>query len=218
MENKRDVAISVEGLKKFALDGTPLLKGISFEIGKGEFVIIYGPPGSGKTMLINLLQGANLPDEGTINVLGFDLSRLKPTKLHKLTRRIGVVPQKPSFLWDRNVEDNLKFVWEVVECKGRDKEEKVRKSLERVKLLNKRKNYAFELSSQEKKLLLLGMAIIKDPDIYLLDDPILGLDKRMGVLILTIIEEENREGKTVVFATADIDFFKDKGYRIIKLL
>ena len=164
--------------------------------------VIIGPNGAGKSLLLNLIQGLILPSAGTI--------KIKSSIKDKSCKKVSIMMQKPSFL-RRTTEQNIQFVLELNKDKRKVSYLDV---LERFDLIAQRKILANKLSGGEKQRLALGLAIITNSKILLLDEPTANADPRTTIKIEKIIKEEAIAGKKILLVTHNIPQAKRLGQDI----
>ena len=164
--------------------------------------VIIGPNGAGKSLLLNIIQGLILPSAGTI--------KIKSSIKDKSCKKVSIMMQKPSFL-RRTTEQNIQFVLELNKDKRKVSYLDV---LERFDLIAQRKILANKLSGGEKQRLALGLAIITNSKILLLDEPTANADPRTTIKIEKIIKEEAIAGKKILLVTHNIPQAKRLGQDI----
>lgn len=174
------------------------------EFQRGEFVYLLGRTGSGKSSFLKALY-ADLPvRSGQLQVLEFDLTKIKISQIPFLRRKLGIVFQDFQLLTDRNVRQNLMFV---LECTGwndkKKKEERIMQVLEQVGLTGKEEKFPYELSGGEQQRVCIARAIINEPEIILADEPTGNLDPQTSLEIYQLLKGFTDKGKTVLFATHD---------------
>ena len=164
--------------------------------------VIIGPNGAGKSLLLNIIQGLILPSAGTI--------KIKSSIKDNNRKKVSIMMQRPSFL-RRTTEQNIQFVLEL-------NKDKIKVSyldvLERFDLIAQRKILANKLSGGEKQRLALGLAIITNSKILLLDEPTANADPRTTIKIEKIIKEEAIAGKKILLVTHNIPQAKRLGQDI----
>ena len=176
---------------------------VSFSIKKGEFVFIVGPSGSGKSTMIRLMMREISPSGGKIYIAGKNLAKLRRRHVSKYRRNIGIVFQDFRLLPDRNVFDNVAFAQRVVGARKRDIPKEVSKVLHLVGLSQKYKSFPNELSGGEQQRVAIARALVNNPMIILADEPTGNLDPQNSLEIMSLLEEINRRGTTVVIVTHD---------------
>lgn len=197
--------------------GIAALNNVSIHIEPGEFVFVVGASGSGKSTLIKLLLKELEPTEGEIIINGQDLSRLKPKKVPKFRRNIGVVFQDFRLLPDRNVYENIAFAQRVIETPTKQIRRSVPSMLSMVGLAEKYKSYPKQLSGGEQQRVAVARALVNKPAILLADEPTGNLDLKNSWEIMRLLEEVNRGGTTVVVVTHSHDIVDKMKKRVIAL-
>jgi cell division transport system ATP-binding protein len=179
----------------------PALSDISFRVDPGEFVVLTGPSGAGKTSLLRLLYRADVPTEGEVEVLGQMLSTLRRRGVAALRRSIGVVFQDAKLLPGRTVYDNVAFVLHVTGTPRRDVTARAFEALRAVGLSARAKAYPAQLSQGEAQRASIARAIARKPALVLADEPTGNLDDGMAAEILDVMKDVWQRGTTVLFAT-----------------
>ncbi len=197
--------------------GKKALDDVTFHINKGEFVFIVGSSGSGKTTLIKLLLKEMKPTEGEILVEGKEYSKMKRREIPKLRRKIGVVFQNFRLLKDRTVFENVAFAQQVIEKPAKEIRRSVPAMLTMVGLAEQYKQYPRELSGGEQQRVAVARAIVNQPDIILADEPTGNLDPTNSMEIMTLLEEINKKGTTVIVVTHNKDIVNALKKRVITL-
>ncbi len=197
--------------------GTKALDNVSFHIKKGEFVFIVGSSGSGKTTLIKLLLKEIAPTSGEITVADKVYSKLKRKEIPMLRRKIGVVFQNFRLLKDRTVFENVAFAQQVIERPITEIRREVPATLTMVGLADKYKQFPKELSGGEQQRVALARAIVNRPDIILADEPTGNLDPKNSMEIMTLLEEINKRGTTVVVVTHNKEVVNLMQKRVVTL-
>ena len=193
-----------------------ILSGVDLNVSEGEFIYVVGKVGTGKSSLIKTLN-AELPlNEGTGNVLGFDLKGIKSRDLASLRRKLGVVFQDFRLLTDRNVHDNLAFVLKATGWKEKlEIDDRVSQVLDVVGMNAKQLKMPHELSGGEQQRVVIARAILNDPEIIIADEPTGNLDPETSEEILDLFIRLNEEGKTVLMATHDYAVISRKPARTL---
>lgn len=193
------------------------LEDVSFSIKKGEFVFIVGPSGSGKSTLIRLIENEISPTSGKIYVAGKDLSKLKNRQVCKYRRSLGIVFQDFRLLPDRNVYENVAFAQEVIEAPKNKIPKEVSKMLTLVGLSHKFKSLPNEMSGGEQQRVALARALVNNPMILLADEPTGNLDPQNSWEIMSLLEEVNKRGTTVVVVTHNREIVDYMQKRVISV-
>ena len=195
-----------------------VLKDVSFEINKGEFVSLMGASGSGKSTLLYLIGGLDKPTDGKVYINGKDISTLKEKDMAKLRRKdIGFVFQFYNLVQNLTVEENIMLPVVMDGKKEKDYKERLDKILDIIGLKNKRNNLPNELSGGQQQRVSIARAIILSPTILLADEPICNLDSKAGEEVMKLFKEINeKEGITILQVTHSSDAAK-YGNRLINL-
>ncbi len=210
--------IKVENLYKYYPMGKekyPALKNINLSINKGEFVAIIGPSGSGKSTLLNIIGGLDRPSEGKVYVDGQDIFKLNDARISEYrNKKIGFVFQffylEPTYTVLENVMLPLIF------SKSNSRELKAKEAIKKVGLTHKIGNKGNELSGGERQRVAIARAIVNNPSLLLCDEPTGNLDSKTGISIMNLLKALNKEGKTIVLVTHNLEYlsFVD---RVIKI-
>jgi cell division transport system ATP-binding protein len=194
-----------------------VLTDVNLEVNKVEFVYLVGKVGSGKTSLIKTLN-AQLPlKEGRGVVAGFNLSEIKTREIPYLRRKIGIVFQDFQLLIDRSVSDNLEFVLRATGWKDNETiETRINDVLEKVGLSLKGYKMPHQLSGGEQQRVVIGRALLNDPDIILADEPTGNLDPETSEGIIRLLKEISSTGRAVMVATHNYTIIKKFNARTIK--
>src|SRR6266545_827327 len=179
----------------------PALREVSFQISKGEFVVLTGASGAGKTTLLRLLYRDDLPSEGDVEVLGHGLMAMRRSQVSALRRSIGIVFQDAKLLPGRTVYENVAFVLRVLGTPRREITGRVFDALRAVGLSGRAQAYPAQLSQGESQRAALARAIARKPLLLIADEPTGSLDEAMASEVLDIIKDIWAGGTTVLFAT-----------------
>lgn len=209
--------IELEHVSKAYSAGIPALNDVSLNIEEGEFVFIVGDSGSGKSTLIRLLLKELEPTEGTITINGRNLKRIKRRQIPKFRRNIGVVFQDFLLLKDRNIYDNVAFAQKVVGKSNRAIRKNVPNMLSMVGLAAKYRSFPKQLSGGEQQRVAIARALINKPKILLADEPTGNLDNNNAWEIMSLMEEINSRGTTVVVVTHNLEIVKAMNKRVITI-
>ncbi|HOK26583.1 MAG TPA: ATP-binding cassette domain-containing protein [Bacteroidales bacterium] len=194
-----------------------VLTDVNFSVKRNEFMYLIGRVGSGKTSLIKTIN-AQLPlKEGEAFVAGYNLKKLRRKDIPYLRRRLGIVFQDFQLLTDRNVHDNLEFVLRATGWKNKnDIETRIAEVLEKVGLGLKGYKMTHQLSGGEQQRVVIGRALLNDPDIILADEPTGNLDNETSDGILRLLMEINQTGRAIIVATHNQNLLKRYPARTLK--
>ncbi len=209
--------IKTQNVTKTYKDSVVALDDVSIEIGKGEFVFMVGPTGSGKSTFIRLMLKEEEPTHGSIWVAGKNIAKLSPWKVPYLRRNVGTVFQDFKLLPERTVFENVAFALEVIGKPRYVIEKRAPEILELVGLGGKLSNYPHELSGGEQQRVSIARAFVNRPLILLADEPTGNLDPATSVEIMKLLDRINRTGTTVVMATHDNAIVDAMRRRVIEL-
>ena len=181
-----------------------VLKNISFDVNKGEIISIIGPSGAGKSTLIRCLDLLIQPDEG--NILINNKNIINSKSIYKDRQKIGMVFQNYNLFEHLTVKENITISpIKLLKMNKEEAEEIAIKLLDFVGLMDKINSMPSELSGGQKQRVAIIRALAMDPDILLFDEPTSALDPLSKKEIVSIIQELANEGKTIIFATHEID-------------
>jgi cell division transport system ATP-binding protein len=194
-----------------------VLTDVNLRVNKGEFLYLVGKVGSGKSSLIKTIN-AQLPlRSGTGLVAGFNLSKLKSKDVPHLRLKLGIVFQDFQLLIDRSVNANLEFVLRATGWKSRSEiETRIGEVLNKVGLGTQGFKMPHQLSGGEQQRVVIGRALLNDPDIILADEPTGNLDPETSEGILRLLIDISKTGRAVVVATHNYTLLKKFTARTIK--
>ncbi len=206
--------IFLDNVSKVYSKGAPAINGITLGIGKGEFVFIVGDSGSGKsTLLLRELTATS----GNVYVMGSDLANLKHRQVPKFRRNLGVVFQDFRLLNDRNVYENVAFAQRIIEVPAGEIRRNVPTILATVGLAGKYKAKTRQLSGGEQQRVALARALVNKPSILLADEPTGNLDPKNSWEIMTLLDEINQSGTTVVVVTHNREIVNAMHKRVVTM-
>ena len=180
-----------------------ILKDVSFEIKKDEFVYLIGKTGSGKSSLLKTLYGDLELTSGEGSIVGFDLRKIKEKNVPFLRRKIGIIFQDFQLLQDRNISENLLFVMRATDWKD-DKlmKKRLQEVLELVRMSTKSHKMPHQLSGGEQQRIAIARAFINNPSLILADEPTGNLDPETSEEIIQLLQDITSK-KTVLMASHD---------------
>jgi cell division transport system ATP-binding protein len=210
--------ISVQNVtKKYKGTPRPALDQVSLEIEKGDFVFLVGASGSGKSSLMRLMLREDIPNSGSVHVLGENLVGLPARRVPFFRRKLGVVFQDFRLLPNKTVAQNVAFSLEVIGKSQGFIQEAVPDVLGLVGLAEKADRLPSELSGGEQQRVALARAIVNKPAILLADEPTGNLDPTTSEEIMALINSINLAGTTVVMATHDRSIVDKMQRRVVEL-
>jgi cell division transport system ATP-binding protein len=210
--------ISVQNVtKKYKGTPRPALDQVSLEIEKGDFVFLVGASGSGKSSLMRLMLREDIPNSGSVHVLGENLVGLPARRVPFFRRKLGVVFQDFRLLPNKTVAQNVAFSLEVIGKSQGFIQEAVPDVLGLVGLAEKADRLPSELSGGEQQRVALARAIVNKPAILLADEPTGNLDPTTSEGIMSLINSINLAGTTVVMATHDRSIVDKMQRRVVEL-
>lgn len=196
---------------------TQVLKGISLEIKTGDFVAIIGPSGSGKSTLMNIIGLLDTPTKGTYTLNGQEVTDISKEELaYTRNREIGFVFQSFNLLSRSTALDNLMLPAIYAGISRDQRIENAQKLLEQVGLKDRMYNHPNQLSGGQQQRVAIARAIMNNPAIILADEPTGNLDTKSGQDIMQILKDLNKQGKTIILITHELDIAKQAN-RIIQI-
>lgn len=197
--------IQIENLTKtFRTDEveTLALRGVSFNIDKGEFVGIMGPSGCGKSTLLNILGLLDNPTGGKYLLNGTDVSGMKEKDRTALRKgKIGFVFQNFNLIDELNIEENVELPLKYLKIGAAERKERVKEALTRMNILHRAKHFPQQLSGGQQQRAAIARAIVSRPDLIIADEPTGNLDSVNGKEVMELLTELNRDGSTIVMVT-----------------
>jgi cell division transport system ATP-binding protein len=194
-----------------------LFRQVSFNIEKGDFVLITGQSGAGKSTLLKLMACIEAPSGGHILINEQDISQLHQNAIPYLRRRFGLVFQDHKLLYDRNSFENVALPLSIQGITGEEAARRVRAALDKVGLLNKEKAMPITLSGGEQQRLAIARAVVSRPSIVIADEPTGGLDRVASLEIMQLLKAFNDVGVTVVIAMHDVAQVSTIAYRTLHI-
>ncbi len=188
--------ISVSNLKK-TFDTVDALKGISFNIPQGECYGLLGPNGAGKTTTISIMSTLIEPNDGEVNIAGYDL-RKNPLDCKK---NIGVVTQELALYNEFSAYDNLLFWGGMYKIPGKELGKLIDETLDLLGLTDRKNDKVKTYSGGMKRRINIASALLHRPKVMFMDEPTVGIDPQSRNLIFEVVEKLHNEGTTIIYTT-----------------
>jgi len=205
----------LEDVYKYFRRDIPTLRAINLMVERGEFVFVTGPSGSGKSTLLQLIYRQHCVDGGRILFSGRDVSRLTESSIPFLRRNLGIVFQDFKVVPHWTVYENVAVSLEILGAAPARVRSRVAETPERVGLAGRGSERVEHLSGGEQQRVAIGRAIVTEPALLLADEPTGNLDPTLAIDILTLFEEINEAGTTVLFATHDHSLLSTSPHRLV---
>ena len=195
--------IEFTDVEKSYAEGNVALRGITMQIEDGEFAFLVGPSGSGKSTIIKLITGELKPTAGAVHVNGYSLERIRKREIPFLRRTVGVVFQDFRLIGTKTVYENVAFAMRVIGAREKEIRDRVPYVLDLVGLETKAKRHPGELSGGERQRLAIARALVNNPSTIIADEPTGNLDPALSFEIMTLLQEINNLGTTMLVVTHD---------------
>jgi putative ABC transport system ATP-binding protein len=204
-----DFVVELENVRREYKIGdmvTVALAGVSLQVRRGEFVAIVGPSGSGKSTLMNLIGCLDRPSAGSVKIAGKDIAEMNDNQLTALrSRAIGFVFQQFQLLPLTSAVENVASPLLYQGLRPRDANRRAADMLTRLGLGDRLDFDRGRLSGGQQQRVAIARALVTNPDLVLADEPTGALDTQSGSQVMEIFQEMNREGRTIVLITHDLD-------------
>lgn len=215
-----DPAVRLVGLKKSYMMGqleVPVLRGIDLEIAEGEWLAVLGRSGSGKTTLLNQIGLLDLPSAGRVLIGGLDSSALSSGQRSAFRlRSLGFIFQFFNLLPELRAVENVKLPMQLAGLPEKKCEARARELLNFVGLGDKLSNLPSQLSGGEMQRVAIARAVANKPKLILADEPTGNLDSENERIVIRLLGELHREGRTIVLVTHNLSLAKH-ATRIVRL-
>lgn len=191
------------------------LRGATVEVRRGDFLAVTGPSGSGKSTLLHLLGGVDVATSGEVSFLGEDLGRLSVEARAALRlREVGLVFQRFHLLPMLTAIENVELPLAAARVPRRERRDRAAATLERVGLADRLRHRPSQLSGGQCQRVAIARALANDPALVLADEPTGELDRATSRRVLTLFQELNASGTTLVVATHDLELAEGARRRI----
>ncbi|WP_077620082.1 ABC transporter ATP-binding protein [Bacillus sinesaloumensis] len=187
-------------------------QGVNMFLEKGEIVGLLGPNGAGKSTTISMLSSLVVPTSGDVRLMNQSTTK-QPQNIRKI---LGVVPQEIALYTDLSAEENLRFFGEIYRLKGAKLKQRIEEVLNQIGLTERRKDIVKTFSGGMKRRLNIGVALLHNPEIIIMDEPTVGIDPQSRNYILETVKRLNKErGMTVLYTShymEEVEFLCDRIY------
>ena len=208
--------IEISNIKKSYGTGeskVEVLRGVTFDVNKGDFCVLLGPSGSGKSTLLNIIGGIDDADSGYISINGEKIENMKEKALTDYRRRhLGYIFQMYNLIPNLNIKENVESGAYLS-----DNPLEVDEILKTLGLYEHRHKLPSQLSGGQQQRCSIGRAIVKNPDILLCDEPTGALDYNTSKEILKLIETVNKKYNTTIIMVTHNEAIKDMADKVVKL-
>lgn len=209
--------IKLEHVYKTYENGHKALEDLSFSMDDGEFAFLVGPSGSGKSTIIKLITGEISCTEGEVVVNGYDMSRIKPRKLPKMRRSLGIIFQDFRLIDNRNVYDNVALAMHVKGAPRSEIRERVPYVLGLVGLENRMRDMPAELSGGEQQRVGIARALANNPRTIIADEPTGNIDPNLSAELMKLLTKISEQGTTMLVVTHEQTLVNQFAQRVIRI-
>lgn len=188
---------------------------VDLKISQGEIFGVIGYSGAGKSTLIRMLNGLEIPTEGSVTVAGHEVSKIKGSKLRQARQEISMIFQHFNLLWSRTVKENISFPLEIAGVKKATRDKKVDELIRLVGLEGRENAYPSQLSGGQKQRVGIARALASDPKVLLCDEATSALDPQTTDAILDLLVDINKRlGLTIVLITHEMHVIRKICHRV----
>jgi cell division transport system ATP-binding protein len=209
--------INFEQVSKKYPAGFEAIQDVSFQINAGELVFLTGHSGAGKSTVLKLIMLMERASAGKVQINHRDLGRMGSKDIPEHRQQIGVVFQNHKLLFDRSVFENIALPLRICGYDSVDTAKRVRAALDKVGLLNREKLNPELLSAGEQQRIGIARAIVHKPKILLADEPTGNLDPQLSAEVMTLFQQFNQVGTTVLVASHDLNLIRRMNCRTLTL-
>ena len=209
--------IQFTDVTKSYTEGNTALNGVTLQIEDGEFAFLVGPSGSGKSTIMKIITGELKPTSGSVHVNGFNLERIRKRDIPFMRRTLGVVFQDFRLIPNMTVYDNVAYAMRVIGAREAEIKERVPYVMELVGLTGKERRHPNEMSGGEQQRLAIARALVNNPSTIIADEPTGNLDPARSFELMSLLEEINKLGTTVLVVTHEKDLVERFDKRVIAI-
>jgi len=186
---------------------------ISFSVNKGEWVVVVGPAGAGKSTVLKMVYAEDRPDSGEVIVSDYHLSSMKERELPKLRRMLGIIDQDLALIQDRTVLQNIMLVGDVLGWSRKKRRKMALDVLNRVGLYGHLDSYPGQLSYGEQRRLAIARALVNDPFALIADEPLGHLDRETALGIVDLLASIHSRGTAILLVSHREELFEGQPIR-----
>ena len=209
--------IQFTDVTKSYTEGNTALNGVNLQIEDGEFVFLVGPSGSGKSTIMKIITGELKPTSGQVHVNGYNLERTRKRDIPFMRRTLGVVFQDFRLIPKMTVYDNVAYAMRVIGAHESEIKERVPYVLDLVGLTGKERRRPTEMSGGEQQRLAIARALVNNPSTIIADEPTGNLDPDRSFELMSLLQEINNLGTTVLVVTHEKELVERFNKRVIAI-
>ena len=209
--------IQFTDVTKSYTEGNTALNGVSLQIEDGEFVFLVGPSGSGKSTIMKVITGELRPTSGQVHVNGYNLESIRKREIPYMRRTLGVVFQDFRLIPNMTVYDNVAYAMRVIGARETEIKERVPYVLDLVGLTGKERRRPTEMSGGEQQRLAIARALVNNPSTIIADEPTGNLDPARSFELMSLLQEINNLGTTVLVVTHEQELVRRFDKRVIAI-
>lgn len=198
-------------------NGTKVLNGIDLRIDDGEFVFLVGPSGSGKSTIVKLLTAEVAASQGRIIVNGYNLNNIRRWQIPYMRRTLGVIFQDFRLIDKKTVWANLEFAMRTIGASKREMRKRIPYVLHLVGLEGKESAYPNQMSGGEQQRVAIARALVNNPQMIIADEPTGNLDPQRSLDIMTLLDQINSMGTTILVVTHEKDLVNRFSKRVVAI-
>ena len=198
-------------------EGNTALNGVSLQIEDGEFVFLVGPSGSGKSTIRKIITGELRPTSGQVHVNGYNLESIRKRDIPYMRRTLGVVFQDFRLIPNMTVYDNVAYAMRVIGAREAEIKERVPYVMDLVGLTGKERRRPTEMSGGEQQRLAIARALVNNPSTIIADEPTGNLDPARSFELMSLLQEINNLGTTVLVVTHEQELVRRFDKRVIAI-